>query len=98
MRVHARHCQGVFPSVRKFEAELISWVLHLLHADSGSEGSIGTSSACGLLTSGGTESVLLAALSYRELGLQRGVATEYMSPMHRESVSLFWNEVDEDQS
>lgn len=79
MRVHATHCQGVFPSVRKFEAELISWVLHLLHADSGSAGSTGstgsTSSACGLLTSGGTESVLLAALSYRELGLQRGVAT-----------------------
>lgn len=68
--------EGVFPSVRKFEAELISWVLHLLHADSGSAGSTGsTSSACGLLTSGGTESVLLAALSYRELGLQRGVAT-----------------------
>ncbi|CAK9013463.1 unnamed protein product [Durusdinium trenchii] len=58
--------EGVFPSVRKFEAELISWILHMLHA--------GTSS-CGLLTSGGTESVLLAALAYRELGHRRGIAT-----------------------
>ena len=64
--ISSRQLQGVFPSVRKFEAELISWVLHLLH---------GKSNSCGLLTSGGTESVLLAALSYRELGRGRGIAT-----------------------
>ena len=55
--------EGVFPSIRKFEAELISWLLHLLHGPS----------ACGLLTSGGTESVMLAALSYRELRHERGI-------------------------
>ena len=58
--------EGVFPSVRKFEAEIISWILHILHGDA---------SSCGLLTSGGTESVLLAILSYREMGRRRGIAT-----------------------
>ena len=58
--------EGVFPSVRKFEAELISWILNLLH---------GSPLSCGLLTSGGTESVLLAALAYRERGRRRGIAT-----------------------
>jgi len=58
--------EGVFPSVRKFEAELISWVVHLLRGDPKAGG--------GILTSGGTESVLIAALAYRELGRKRGIA------------------------
>ncbi|CAE7234241.1 SGPL1 [Symbiodinium sp. CCMP2592] len=58
--------EGVFPSVRKYEAELISWAVRMLN---------GTRSTCGLLTSGGTESVMLAALCYRELGRSRGIAT-----------------------
>lgn len=58
--------EGTFPSVRKYEAEIISWVLHLLHGDPAAQG--------GLLTSGGTESVLLATLAYREQGRQRGIA------------------------
>mmetsp|Transcript_49385 Transcript_49385/g.105089 ORF Transcript_49385/g.105089 Transcript_49385/m.105089 type:complete len:576 (-) Transcript_49385:155-1882(-) len=57
--------EGVFPSIRKFEAELVSWVLHLVHGDPEAGG--------GLLTSGGTESVLLGALAYRELGRSRGI-------------------------
>ena len=46
---------GVFPSVRKFEAELISMVASMVQGN------------CGLLTSGGTESILIAVLAYREV-------------------------------
>lgn len=58
--------EGVFPSVRKFEAELVSWVMHLVHGD--------TETGGGVLTSGGTESVLIGALAYREQGVKRGIA------------------------
>ena len=47
-----------FPSLRKMEAEVISMCVGLLHGHE-----VG---AVGLLASGGTESVLLAALAYRE--------------------------------
>ena len=57
---------GVFPSLRKFEAELVSMVLGIVHGHE-----VG---AAGLLSSGGTESVLLAALAYREQGRLRGIA------------------------
>lgn len=46
-----------FPSLRKFEAEVVSMILNLLGA-SGDE--------CGTMTSGGTESILLAMKSYRD--------------------------------
>ena len=45
---------GVFPSIRKFEAELISMVSSMVQGK------------CGLLTSGGTESILIAVLAYRQ--------------------------------
>ena len=54
----------IFPSLRKFEAEIVSMTLDLVHGHQ-----VG---ACGLLTSGGTESILLAALAYREQGRERG--------------------------
>lgn len=56
-----------FPSLRRFEAELISMTIGLLH---------GHEAGCvGLLSSGGTESVLLAALAYREHGRKvRGIS------------------------
>jgi sphinganine-1-phosphate aldolase len=44
---------GVFPSVRKFEAEVTEMIVQLV------KGKVG------LLTSGGTESILLAVLAYR---------------------------------
>ena len=56
---------GVFPSLRKFEAEIVAMTLSIVH---GRE--VG---ACGLLASGGTEAVLLAALAYRETGRARGI-------------------------
>ena len=53
---------GVFPAIRKFEAELIQMVCSMV-----GEGT------CGLLASGGTESILLAALAYRETGRRRNI-------------------------
>jgi len=50
---------GIYPSVRKVEAELIAMTLAMCSAPKGGD-------HCGLLTSGGTESVLLAAKAYRE--------------------------------
>jgi len=55
---------GIFKSTRKFEAELVQMTVDLLH---------GSDETCGLLTSGGTESILLALLGYRELARERGI-------------------------
>jgi len=47
------------------EAEIIRMIVNLFHGDS---------EACGVGTSGGTESILLAMLAYREQGLKtRGI-------------------------
>jgi sphinganine-1-phosphate aldolase len=46
-----------FPSLKKFEAESISMIADLFH---------GNSRVCGNLTSGGTESILLAVKTYRD--------------------------------
>ena len=56
---------GVFPSVRKFEAELVKMVVGIVHGEE--------CGAVGLLASSGTEAILLAALSYRETGRARGI-------------------------
>ena len=55
----------VFPGARKFEAEIVAMVLDMLHGSS--------ANAVGLLSSGGTESILLAILAYREQGKKRGI-------------------------
>lgn len=47
----------VFPSIRKFEAETIRMTASMLH---------GSEETCGTLTSGGTESILMAMKTYRE--------------------------------
>jgi sphinganine-1-phosphate aldolase len=60
---------GTFPAVRKFEAEIIKMV-----ADMCSPADL-DAPVVGLLSSGGTESILLAALSYREQGLARGITS-----------------------
>ncbi len=56
----------VNPSVRKFEAEIVQMTLGIVHGPE--------AGAVGLLASGGTEAVLLAALAYREDGRRRGIA------------------------
>jgi sphinganine-1-phosphate aldolase len=46
-----------FPSLRKFETEVISMVIDLFHGDK---------RCCGSMTSGGTESLLMAIKTYRD--------------------------------
>ncbi|GMI34453.1 hypothetical protein TeGR_g3720 [Tetraparma gracilis] len=58
---------GTFPAIRKFEAEIISMVASMCSPPS--------VPVVGLLSSGGTESILLAALAYREQGLARGITS-----------------------
>lgn len=50
----------IFPGVCKMEAEVIRMVAHLFN---------GGSSTCGSITTGGTESILLACKAYRDYGL-----------------------------
>jgi len=47
----------IFPSVRKFEAEIVRMTLSMMH---------GGDEACGALTSGGTESILMAVKAHRD--------------------------------
>ena len=66
-----------WPSLRKYESEVVQMVVDLLGGNDqgqesgGSELQRGT--PCGLLSSGGTESILIAAIAYRELANQRGI-------------------------
>ncbi len=56
---------GAFRSLKRFESEIIAAVAGLLHGDD---------QVCGVLTSGGTESCLLAAKTYRDVArAKRGV-------------------------
>lgn len=45
-----------FEFITQMEAEIIRWTLNLYN---------GNSEACGVVTSGGTESILLAMLAYK---------------------------------
>jgi len=64
--VYALHSQNnplhsdLFPSASKFEAEIVSMTAHMLSADKVD------SKVCGVVTSGGTESILLAMKTYRD--------------------------------
>lgn len=53
-----------FANISQLEAEIIRMTLNLYNAPE---------SACGLVPSGGTESILLAMLSYRQWGREKGV-------------------------
>ncbi len=60
----------LFPSTTKFEAEIISMVAHML----GKNTVPGTENICGTVTSGGTESILMAMKTYRDQALEeRGI-------------------------
>ena len=54
----------VFPNIRKMEAEVVRWCCGLFH---------GGQRSCGTMTSGGTESIMLAMRVYREIGFERGI-------------------------
>jgi sphinganine-1-phosphate aldolase len=59
----------VFPDVRKMEAEVVRWTCHLFHGDE---------NTCGTMTTGGTESIMLACKAYRDMAIARGVAKPEM--------------------
>ncbi len=76
-RVYALHSQSnplhadLWPSASKFESEVVAMTASML----GGEGR----EVCGVLTSGGTESILLAMLAYREWGRARkGIRRPHM--------------------
>jgi len=56
----------LWPSVMKFEAEICSMTASLLNG--------GDREVCGCLTSGGTESIVLAVKSYRNRARERGIS------------------------
>lgn len=66
---HANVLQrDMYPSATKFEGEIIAMTLDMLHAAEAGGG------ACGVITSGGSESLITAMFSYREQAReQRGV-------------------------
>lgn len=54
----------IFPNIRKMEAEVVQWCCSLF---------CGGEDACGTMTSGGTESIMLAMKVYREIGYEKGI-------------------------
>jgi sphinganine-1-phosphate aldolase len=59
----------LFPGIRKMEAEVVKMVVDLFH---------GGERGCGSITSGGTESILMACKAYREMGAERGITDPEM--------------------
>lgn len=60
---------GAFPSLGRMQSEVVSMVAHLLHGED----------ASGFITSGGTESILMAVKSARERGrIERGITEPEM--------------------
>ncbi|MBI3783917.1 MAG: aspartate aminotransferase family protein, partial [Deltaproteobacteria bacterium] len=56
---------AAFPSLRKMQNDVVGWMTDLLHGDD---------KAAGFMTSGGTESLLLAVKAARTRGKQRGIS------------------------
>ncbi len=54
----------VFPDVRKMEAEVVRMVCTMFHGDE---------NTCGTMTTGGTESIMLACKAYRDLAYSKGI-------------------------
>jgi sphinganine-1-phosphate aldolase len=87
-QIYALHSQSnplhadLFPSIVKFEAEIVSMTAHMLGGgqpySSGLEREI-----CGTVSSGGTESILLAMKAYRDWGrVRKGISRpEIIAPV-----------------
>jgi glutamate/tyrosine decarboxylase-like PLP-dependent enzyme len=66
---HANVLQrDMYPSATRFEGEIIAMTLDMMHGDASAGGT-----GCGVLTSGGTESLMNPLLVYREWGRERGI-------------------------
>ena len=84
-RVYAAHSQSnplhpdLFPSATKFEAEIVSMTAHML----GAEHAAPDAPVVGVVSSGGTESILLAMKAYRDFARERrGIAEpEIVAPV-----------------
>ncbi|MBK8263210.1 MAG: aminotransferase class V-fold PLP-dependent enzyme [Nannocystis sp.] len=79
-QVYALHSQvnplhsDLWPSAAKYEAEVIAMTASMLGADAASPGPDGADAVCGAVSSGGTESILLAIKSYRDRArAERGI-------------------------
>ncbi|XP_048865013.1 sphingosine-1-phosphate lyase 1 [Brienomyrus brachyistius] len=63
----------IFPGVRKMEAEVVRMACTLFH---------GGPESCGTVTSGGTESILMACKAYRDMAYERGIKhPEIVAPL-----------------
>ncbi|XP_058241957.1 sphingosine-1-phosphate lyase 1 isoform X2 [Hemibagrus wyckioides] len=63
----------IFPGVRKMEAEVVRMTCTLFN---------GGPESCGTVTSGGTESILMACKAYRDLAYERGIKyPEILAPV-----------------
>ncbi|MDY7232423.1 pyridoxal phosphate-dependent decarboxylase family protein [Hyalangium rubrum] len=71
-RVYALHSQSnplhadLWPSATKFEAEVVAMTAHMLGASETNAGKPPEKHICGSLSSGGTESIMLAMKTYRD--------------------------------
>uniref|UniRef100_A0A2K5N6N9 Sphingosine-1-phosphate lyase 1 n=1 Tax=Cercocebus atys TaxID=9531 RepID=A0A2K5N6N9_CERAT len=59
----------IFPGLRKIEAEIVRIACSLFN---------GGPDSCGCVTSGGTESILMACKAYRDLAFEKGIKTPEM--------------------
>lgn len=79
--VYAHHSQAnplhpdIWPSSAKFEAEIVSMTAHMLGADAAAAYDPARP-VCGAVSSGGTESILLAMKTYRDWARERHGITE----------------------
>lgn len=64
---HANVLQrDMYPSATKFEAEIVAMTLDLMHGAEAPD-------SCGVVTSGGSESLMTAMYTYREMARERGI-------------------------
>ncbi|XP_041970535.1 sphingosine-1-phosphate lyase [Aricia agestis] len=59
----------VFPGVNKMEAEIVRMAVNLFHGDD---------ECCGTVTTGGTESIMMACKAFRDLAYDRGISNPQM--------------------
>ncbi len=64
----------IFPSATKFEAEIVSMVAGMMNSANTPDGA----QVCGAVSSGGTESILLAMKSYRDRAYEQGITAPEM--------------------
>ena len=70
----------LFPHIRKMEAEVVQWTVDLFN---------GGEDVCGVMTSGGTESIIMAMKSYREWAHEEGIkCPEIVCPMSTHSAFI----------